>query len=116
MFKVPTNHITTTTVEGESIRLFKDNWIIVDVNSEFPEITSEELEQLRERGKPKEVWCFNKAEQRLEIFSSAAAFIRVHQLSKKSITVKLKKFGHGVVDGLVYCYRGVKTLDELKEL
>lgn len=30
------------------------------VDSEFPEVSLSELEELRSRRKPKELWCYNK--------------------------------------------------------
>lgn len=113
-FGVHTNHITTTVCMDGGLRLFRDDWLIVDESSEFPEITEAEHEELRSRGKPKEVWCFDRAKEHLEIFPSAAEFIRMKGISKKAATVRLRKNGFGVIDDLVFCYGGVLGVDAMR--
>lgn len=112
-FNVGTSHITTS-VSNESVRIFKDVWIIVDVDSEFPEVSLSELEELRSRGKPKELWCYNKAKNHLEIYPSAASFVKHKGMSKKAVTTRLKRDGFGTLDDLVFCYGGVLSPDVMK--
>lgn len=113
VFNVSTAHITTS-VSNETIRIFKNDWIIVDADSDYPEITPSELEELRSRGKPKEVWCYDRAKNHLEIFPSAASFVKQKAMSKKAVTTRLKKNGFGSIDDLVFCYGGVLSFDAMR--
>lgn len=89
-FNVSTSDIYQRISTDTKKRLFKKRYLIVDKGKEFPNLSQEEYEELLSPG-GKEVIAYNVKENKYYIYNSASQFIKEHKLSKKAVTVDLKK-------------------------
>lgn len=113
--KVHPSHIQPYISTSDKARLIKRNYIVVDQNSNFPELSDEIVEELKgPTGKkivayhPDYGVCF---------YPSASSFIKEHGLSKKAVTVTLKQDRLREIAGWWFCYITKPHLvQELKEV
>lgn len=87
---VTATHIFNCVSTSAKKRLFKKHFLIVDANQPFPILSQEEYENLL-LPTGKEVLAFNESIRKKVIYPSASSFIKENGLSKKAVTVDLKK-------------------------
>lgn len=111
-FDVKPNHIFLCLSKKDNVRLFKQLYLIVKDGEEFPVLTPERYEELTNIG-GKDVMAYNVTDKQYYIFQSAAEFIRYSKLSRKAVTVDLRRDRLREVDGWIYTYL---TTDKTKRL
>ncbi len=89
-FGASPSHVHTARSKNGIVRLFKKKYLVVLQNEEFPVLTQEMLETASFNNK-KEVLALNLRELKFYLYPSAKSFISHNTLSKKSVTVNLKK-------------------------
>lgn len=112
--EVSPSHIYQTISTPDKTKLFKRNYLIILDGDDFPNVSDEELETLRDPT-GKEVWVYHKPSGQISIWPSASSFIKATNLSKKAVTVRLAKAKVEDVDGYVFTYKKDGGLDKLKE-
>jgi hypothetical protein len=112
-FKTTASHIYQCITTKDLIRLFKQKYIIVDEDLEFPEITPEKFEELN-RINGKEVIAYNLLNKIFYIYSSAAEFIRSSGLSKKTVTTNLRYNKIKETNNWLYIYNNGSNVEVLK--
>lgn len=110
--QVSPSHVCQCISQGGKKRLFKKRYQIVRGLDPFPDLTSEEWEELKSPG-GKETIAYNSATQQTMIFESASGMIESLGLSKKAVTTRLKRDGFGEIGEWFFCYK--KHLQTLKD-
>lgn len=87
---VAPSHIYQAISKDGNKRLFKKRYLIVSRGDVFPEISKEEYEELL-APTGKNVLAYNVRLNRYETYESASQFIKLSGLSKKAVSVDLKK-------------------------
>jgi len=85
-------------------RLFKKQYLVVRESAAFPDVTPEQLDELRAPG-GKETVARNKLTDETAIFPSAASMIKILGLSKKAVSTRLRKDGLGEVGDWFFAYK-----------
>jgi hypothetical protein len=89
-FDTSPSHIYQTMYKDSRLKLFRKKYLVVYGDEQFPNLNTEELEEAIGRG-PKDVIAYNLDRKQFFIFESAMSFITMASLSKKAVTVRLKK-------------------------
>lgn len=104
---------------AQTLRLFKKRFMIRYADEDFMECSAGEVAFAMDRG-PKEVVAYNSATGSFQIHESAMSFINVNALSKKAVTVRLKRDGDlGVVSRMgewVFAYMADEITEEFERL
>lgn len=87
---VSASHIYQCITKPGDVRLFKKSYLIVGIEEDVPPLSAENIERLMRKGGAS-VIAYHCVDKKHHIFSSAADFIRYSGLSKKAVTVDLKK-------------------------
>lgn len=74
-------------------RIFNKNWILLysDEDTQFPELTDVEFNELRWRGQPRPVYCVRISTGEVTLYKSAANMHQTLGYGRKPITLKLRK-------------------------
>jgi hypothetical protein len=113
-FQVARSLVSLSLIVDDKIQLFCRKFIIVGIDDDFPKVDkSKILEVSVNQGIG--VIAYNFTLGRYEIFSSASSFIRRYNLSKKAITVSLKKEQIRIVDGFAFVYNNQKQKQLLSQ-
>lgn len=109
-FGVKTTHIRIRVSTPRYLKIFRMRWVIIDAEENFDFLTPEVIESLKSRG-PKPIVCYSADTQSFETYPSAHHFLKVTPgLSKKAITVRLKKGELKPSNGWI-----VKVIEDLEE-
>lgn len=111
-FNVSTSDIFQRICKNEKKRLFKKHYLIVDKGEDFPTLSQDEYEKLLSPG-GKEVIAYNVKENKYYIYESASQFIKEHKLSKKAVTVDLKKNRLRKLGDWWYTYHTAEKIDKM---
>lgn len=114
-FNTNTSHITTSLEKQGIVKLFRKQYRVAYNDVEFQEVSKVAIEEACERGRKKVVACklgFNK----LFVYASASDFIRDNQLSKKAVSITLKKDSFRKINGWLFCYATSKNVEKIKTL
>lgn len=114
-FRVSASHIYKTISSADCKRLFIRRYIIVEKGTPIPTFTQEEYEKQFNAG-GKVVVAFNEKEKKLYIYESASRFINENNLSKKAVTVALRKDKLRCVDGWWFVYDSKTNQEKLKQI
>lgn len=106
-FNVSSSHIHQCISDLDNKKLFKRKYLIAKSEEEIPDITPEELENLKSPT-GKNTLLFNKVLNSVTIYNSAADLIRTNNLSKKAVTVRLRNKGIGQIGDYVFAYMDKK--------
>jgi hypothetical protein len=112
-FQVNSGHILQAISRDENKRLFKKRYLIVLHGEPFPTLNQEELEELLRPG-GKEVVAFDVGRQFWCIYPSASQFIKEWGLSKKGVTVDLRKNLLRNRNGWWYTYNTPENVTRIK--
>ncbi len=88
-FNTKANHIHITISDDNNIRVFRNKYIILDIDKDFPNLSKNDYVKLSEP-KSKKVVAFNIVDKKVSYYISAADFIRKNKLSKKAISTRLR--------------------------
>lgn len=109
-----TSLISQTITTSEKIRLCFGKYVIVRKGETFPFITDELIQQLRQR-RNRSVIVGHIDSKRIEIFRSAVDFYRKYDLSKKRVTVSLKRDVIRPTKGMIFLYMRDKNSERIKQ-
>lgn len=87
---VSSSHIFQCITRDSRVKLFKRKYIIVNINESFPELSVVEYDRLL-HPTGRSVICYNEFGRYIKIYESASSFIKENNLSRKTVTVNLKK-------------------------
>lgn len=105
-------HIRNRISVPDRPKIFNKRYVIVDTTKDFNFITDEVRKDLLSRGS-KAVIAYSLKDKEFKEYNSAYSFIKENGLSKKSVTVRLKKKQIKETTGWLYSYI-YKNVDELK--
>lgn len=105
-------HIRNRISVPERPKVFNKLYVIVDITKDFDFLTDEVRKDLLSRGS-KAVLAYSLKDKEFKEYNSAYSFIKENGLSKKSVTVRLKKQDIKETTGWLYSYI-YKDLNELK--
>lgn len=114
-FNTSASHIFQAVSTENKTRVFKKRYLVVKENDDFPKITKEEYLKIISSG-GKEVIAFNVAENKYYIYKSASSFIKEKNLSKKAVSVCLKKNQFRLIGGWYFTYLNDENIKRLKRL
>jgi hypothetical protein len=100
---VSASHIFQCLSVPGNVKLFKRQYLIVDANCNFPYVSDEELDCLK-NPTGRNVLAWSCSEKKLYIYESASEFIRERGLSKKAVTTSLKAERIREVNGWLFVY------------
>ncbi|MDD2819187.1 MAG: HNH endonuclease signature motif containing protein [Candidatus Nanopelagicales bacterium] len=89
-FQTSPSHIYVSISKTAYPRVFRKRYQIAYSCNDFPQMTAAEIERAKSHGR-KQVLAFNFIDRKCYVFPSAVEFIKQTKLSKKSVTVCLKK-------------------------
>lgn len=99
----------------DKMRLFKRKYLIVDSGFPFPIVNQIDYEKsLAPLGK--NVFCYNVKLKKYVIYESASQFIRENKLSKKAVTVDLRKNRLRLLGDWWYIYNTPSNIEELNKV
>jgi hypothetical protein len=101
--EVSASHIYQCLSTISETRLFKKRFLIVREGEAFPNVTPEQLDELRSPG-GKETICVSKVTGSTSIYPSASLMIKHLGLSKKAVSVRLRRDGYGEVGDWKFAY------------
>lgn len=108
-YGVSPSHIYQCISDFKKTRLFKQRYLIVRDRDPFPDVTPEEYEEMKAPG-GKQTLALNLTTNELVIFPSASSMVTMLNLSKKAVTTRLKRDGHGEVNGWLFAYQKNKQI------
>jgi hypothetical protein len=114
--EVSASHIHQCIIKDKP-KLFKRNFLIIPDGGDFPELTDDEIENLR-YPTGKEVWAYKLDDELITVWSSASSFIKECKLSKKAVTTRLAKGRIEEVGGWIFVYSkngGYRALKEFMD-
>jgi len=114
-FNTTSSHVFSCISFNNRKRLFQQKYLIVDIDSEFPTISTEEYEYLKS-SLGKSVITYNSATDNIVIYKSASQFIKENNLSKKAVTVDLKNNRLRQLNDWWYLYLNDKNIELLKTI
>lgn len=114
-FNTSASHIFQAVSTENKTRVFKKRYLVVKENDNFPIITKEEYLNIISSG-GKEVIAFNVSENKYYIYKSASSFIKEKNLSKKAVSVCLKKNQFRLIGGWYFTYLNDENIKRLKRL
>ena len=112
-FQTHTSHIFQAISKTPYPRVFQKRYQVAYNGDNFPVMTVAEKERAKSHGR-KKVLAYNVGHRKYYVFSSAVEFIRTAQLSKKSVTVNLKKNQLREIGGWVTVYLSDENAKLLK--
>jgi hypothetical protein len=112
-FNTIPSHIHSAISKNGKARIFLKKYQVQYTENSFPIITKEILERAIFT-KGKRVLAYNISEQKYFILNSAAEFIRLSGLSKKTVTTKLKNNIIRKVNNWVFLYLNKENTKKLK--
>lgn len=111
-FGVLVTHIRNRISVPDRPKIFNKRYVIVDTTKDFSFLTDQIRKALLSRGS-KAVITYSLKDKEFKEYNSAYSFIKENGLSKKSVTVRLKKKQIKETTGWLYSYI-YKNVDELK--
>jgi len=111
-FDTTASHVYRSIISKHGLRLFSSKYIVTLEDSDFPELSMDVISKLTSAG-PKEVIAYDSITNRYYVFDSASDFIRKSGLSKKAVSVSLKKERLRRIDRWAFVYM---TKENLKQL
>lgn len=114
-FKVGASHIHQAMDRSNGYRVFKGRYLIVRSTESFPSLSDKRRLELLGRGN-KEVVAYCLTSKQYFIYPSASSFIQAQGLSKKAVTVRLRKGQLTEVGGWLFAYMTDENAKKFKEL
>lgn len=114
-FSTNSSHIHQCVSVNGKIKLFKQLYLIVRGEMSFPVLTQDRYDQLMNIT-GKDVIAYNVKDKKFVLFNSAAEFIRFSRLSKKAVTVDLRKDRLREISGWWYTYMTDSKIRRLKNM
>ncbi len=96
--------------DSNTVKLLKSRWLILDECSELPDLEKHDIQ--RKSGK-KDVVALNITNKELWIYSSATEFWYENNLSKKAVTIALKRDVIREVGGWIFLYLTSKNIERI---
>jgi HNH endonuclease len=112
-FNVDPSHIGQLVSVKDKIKLFKRKFIIVEKRSDFPVVSAELWNRLK-GPTGQTVIAYNFKHKRYVTFESASKFVKFCSLSKKAVTVRLKKGKIEQVGDWLFTYLSKENLSRLR--
>jgi hypothetical protein len=112
-FETHPSHVFQAISKTNYPRVFRKQYQVVYAGDDFPAMSLEELERAKSHGS-KTVLAYEVGTRKLYMFKSAVAFIEHTELSKKAVTVALKKNKIRVINGWVALYQSAENVELLK--
>lgn len=112
-FETTTSHVFQAISKTSYPRVFRKRYQVTYSDLDFPFMTEEEKERAKIQGS-KKVLAYNINSNKYILFPSAAEYIRHTKLSKKAITVNLKKDRIKVIDGWIALYASDQNAKKIK--
>lgn len=110
-FDVSPSHIFQCLTVTNKPKLFRRRFLLVDENNDFPVLTAEQLDKLK-NPTGKNVISFNFKDKTFYIFDSASSFVRESGLSKKAVTTDLVSKRMRILQDWIYCYSNDSVMVE----
>lgn len=114
-FNTSASHIFQSISNNGKKRVFQKRYLVVRENDEFPVITKEEFLNIISSG-GKDVIAYNVEQNKYYIYASASSFVKENNLSKKAVTVCLKKEQLRLINGWYFAYLNSPNVERLKQL
>lgn len=114
---VKANNIYQLISTPDKIRLFKQRYLIVKNDDDFPELSQEAFEAMvHKRSAP--VVAYDIDKDIMYSFRSGAEFVReglITSIKRKGVYSRLQFKGVSVLDGIVFCYQKPENVEAFKE-